>query len=180
MDQKNKVNNNKNQKNKENYSYLETSITDNTPNNNLVTLQQKISFLEHQLRKITSENEELKKLNKILSTKIDFLVNNNTIAKNVKNEMNDCSQISHLNNQDTLKEFFFLLVICEKMNFINYDQDKVWNIDSNMLYKTALKNDLDFYEWPNFIKQKISYQSGNSIEMNYTKKRKIGCFDKLK
>lgn len=166
-------------KNKEHYSYLDNSETneDNEINYNLM-LQQKIQILDFQLRKKTSENEELKKLNKVLSSKIDFLINNNTITKNVKNEMNDCSQISHFNNQDSLKEFFFLSVICEKMNYI--DQDRVWNVDSNSLYMTALKNDLNFYEWPKFIKEKIAEKIGSLYEKVDLKWRESGCLDKLK
>ena len=178
MDLKNDINNTKNNKNTENYSYLENTITEVSPSNKNFMLQQKISLLEYQLRKITSENQELKQLNKIISSKIDFLLKNNTIVKNVKNEMNDCSQISHLNNQDNLKEFFFLLVICEKMNYL--DQDRVWNVDSNYLYMTALKNDLDFYEWPDFIKQKIAEQFGNSNDKTEIKLKNIGCLEKLK
>lgn len=166
-------------KNKEHYSYLDSSTAteDNQINNNLI-LQQKVHLLEYQLRKITNENEELKKLNKILSSKIDFLISNNTIVKNVKNEMNDCSQISHFNNQDSLKEFFFLLVICEKMNYL--DQDKVWNVDSNSLFMNALKNDLSFYEWPVFVKEKIAEQSSNWHQKTEIKRRENGCLDKLK
>ncbi len=103
-------------------------------------IQQKIYDLEIQLKTINTENEELKRINKVLSTKIDFLVNHSTIVKNVKNEMNDYSLISHYNNQETLKEFFFLTVICEKMNYLN--NDKIWSLDSNILYNFALKNDL--------------------------------------
>jgi len=175
----------KNKDKKQHYSYLDSStLTEDNNNinnyNNQKIQLQKIHTLENKLRKINSENEELKKLNKVLYTKIDFLINNNTIVKNVKNEMNDCSQISHCNNnQDSLKEFFFLLVICEKMNYI--EQDRVWNADSNSLYMNALKNDLSFYEWPGYIKEKIAEQFSNSYEKIVIKPcKESGCLDKLK
>ena len=135
----------------ENYSYLNSSASEE---NSSYLLQQKNYNLEYQLKKVCLENQQLKKHNKILSAKIEFLLNNNTVVKNVKNEMNDCSQISHFNNQESLREFFYLLVISEKMNYLN--QDEIWkNIDSNVLYKEVLELDLNFYEWQNFIKIKM-------------------------
>lgn len=145
-------------KSKEQYSYLESSGLEEKKG---FQLYKKIECLEYEIKKLRCENDELKKINKVLTNKIDLLVNNNTIVKNVKNEMNDCSQISHINNEDTLKEFFFLLVICEKMNYLN--QDKIWTIDSNHLYKLVLKNDLAFYEWPSFIKNKILEEYERSL-----------------
>lgn len=170
----------KNQSNRanENYSYIENSTCDENKNSVSFLLQQKIINLEYQIKKLHLENEELTKTNKLLSSKIDFLVNNNTIVKNVKNEMNDCSQISHYKNQDSLKEFFFLLVICEKMKYLNYD--KIWTIDSNSLFKLVLKNDLNFYEWPEFIREKVNEQVGEFYEKIEIKKKENGCFDKLK
>lgn len=141
---------NNNSKMIENYSYLNSSVSEE---NSLYLLQQKNFALEYQLKKKCLENEQLKKNNKILSNKIEFLVNNNTVVKNVKNDMNDCSQISHFQNQDSLREFFYLLVISEKMHYLNYDE--IWKIDSNLLYKEVLEMDLNFYEWQGFIKIKI-------------------------
>lgn len=159
----------------EHYSYLDNS---NNEENNYF-FQEKLENLQYKYNKLQVENDDLKKQNKTLTNKVDFLINNNTIVKNVKNEMNDCSQISHYHSEDSLKEFFFLLVICEKMNYLN--QDKIWTVDSNYLYKVALKNDLNFYEWPKFIKNKLieEYQNNyNKIEIK--KKQVFSCYSKLK
>jgi len=170
--------NKKNNKVNENYSYIENSTYDENTNQNSFLLQKKIINLEYQIKKLHLENQELIKTNKLLTSKIDFLVNNNTIVKNVKNEMNDCSQISHYKNQDSLKEFFFLLVICEKMKYLNHD--KIWTIDSNSLYKLVLKNDLNFYEWPEFIRAKVNEHFGEFYEKIEINKKEKSCFDKLK
>jgi hypothetical protein len=164
----------------ENYSYLNSSASEE---NSSFLIQQKNYELEYQLKKVSLENQQLKKQNKILSSKIEFLVNNKTIVKNVKNEMNDCSQISHFNHQDSLREFFYLLVISEKMN--NLDQDLIWkNIDSNILYKEVLELDLNFYEWHNFIKIRIEkiIEKNSEFQANMQKKKNNegGCWKKLR
>ena len=160
----------------ENYSYLNSSESEE---NTSYIKQQKTYAMEYQLKKVCLENEQLKKHNKILSAKIEFLVNNNTVVKNVKNEMNDCSQISHFNNQDSLREFFYLLVICEKMNYLN--QDQIWKIDSNNIYKEALELDLNFYQWQKFIKNKIEAEVEKIFEFEVERKKSDeGCWNKLK
>ena len=164
----------------ETYSYLNSSASDD---NSSCLIQQKNYALEYELKKISLENQQLKKQNKILSAKIEFLVNNKTVVKNVKKEMNDCSQISHFNNQDSLREFFYLLVISEKMN--NIDQDLIWKtIDSNELYKEVLELDLNFYEWQNFIKIKIENLIEKNLEyqsnLQKRKNNEGGCWKKLR
>jgi len=46
-----------------------------------------------------------------------------------------------------------LLVICEKMKYLNIEQ--IWAIESNILYQEVLSYDLPFYEWQVYIQQKF-------------------------
>ena len=77
-----------------------------------------------------------------------------------------------------------MLVICEKMHYINFDA--IWKMDSNELYQEALKMDLNFYEWQRFIRERIERELKNfgkrdlylNIEGNENMGK--GCWGKIK
>lgn len=126
--------------------------------------------LNMKIDKLIQENNELKKINRSLNDKINLLINDNNIVKNVKNDMNDCSDYTHFNNEDSLKEFFYLLVLCEKMKYLNIDF--IWMVDPGTVYKEAITNDIPFYEWQNFIMNKLSLENyNNNIKLNNLEKQ---------
>ena len=78
-----------------------------------------VDKLKHTVEKLGKENVELRKINKSLNSKLSLLLNENDIVKNVKLDIQDYSDFTCGNSEETLKEFFYLLVICEKMKYMN-------------------------------------------------------------
>lgn len=67
--------------------------------------------------------------------------------------MNDYSNICNNTNEDSLKEFFYLLLLSEKMKYVNIDC--IWMIDSTTLYNDVINLDLPFYDWSGYIQTKL-------------------------
>jgi hypothetical protein len=109
--------------------------------------------LIQKLEKANKEIHELKRQNKLLTSKLNLLLNDMNIVKNVKIDMNDYSNICPNTNEDSLKEFFYLLLISEKMKYVNIDY--IWMIDSNSLYNDVITLDLPFYEWGQYLQQRL-------------------------
>jgi hypothetical protein len=109
--------------------------------------------LIQKLDKANKEIHELKRQNKLLTSKLNLLLNDMNIVKNVKIDMNDYSNICPNTNEDSLKEFFYLLLISEKMKYVNIDY--IWMIDSNSLYNDVITLDLPFYEWGQYLQQRL-------------------------
>jgi hypothetical protein len=116
-----------------------------------------IEHLQNKLDIISNENFELKRINRDLNSRINLLLNDNNIVKNVKLEMKDYSDFTQLHNEDTLREFFYLLVLCEKMKYL--DNDGIWQVDAGDLFLDTQSVDLPFYEWQNYIKNRLSARS---------------------
>ena len=112
-----------------------------------------IKILQDKLETITQENIELRKVNKSLNSKLNLLINDVDIVKNVKQEIIDNSCF-YLNTDDLLKEFFYLLVLCEKMKYMN--NDKIWVTDSADLYKEVQAIELPFYNWQIHISNRLA------------------------
>jgi hypothetical protein len=112
-----------------------------------------IEHLQDKIDTLKNENFELKRINRDLNTRIGLLLNDNEVVKNVKLEMKDYSDYTQLHNEDTLREFFYLLVLCEKMKYLN--NDSIWAIDASELFLDAQSTDLPFYEWQNYIKNRL-------------------------
>lgn len=125
-------------------------------------LQSTIGALKKKVDKLQNENSELKKLNKNLNSKINLLINENDIVKNVKIDIQDYSDYTHFHSEDTLKEFFYLLVLSEKMKYLNLDH--IWMIDSAVLYKEVLNLDLAFYEWTSYLSRKLKEENDNFMK----------------
>lgn len=113
-----------------------------------------IESLQTKLEKINNENSELRKINRSLNAKVNLLLNDNNIVKNVKLDMNDYSDFSHFTSEDTLKDFFYLMVLSEKMKYMNIDH--IWLIDSAVLYREVQVLDLAFYEWQTYLQQRLN------------------------
>ena len=73
-----------------------------------------------------------------------------------------------------LKEFFHLLVLCEKMKYMNYD--KVWQMDASELYKEVLLVDIPFYNWHTHISIRLE----NTIKEIEKKNFRCSIIDKIK
>jgi hypothetical protein len=123
-----------------------------------------VENLQNKINILSTENTELKRINKDLNSRINLLLNDNNMIKNVKLEMKDYSDFTQLHNEDTLREFFCLLVLCEKMKYLN--NDIIWSIDPNDIFTEAQGIDIPFYEWQNFIKNCLSAKSHQIYELN--------------
>lgn len=137
--------------NKNNYSFL------NSTNNSsdIETLKENIENLQNQNNKLQAENNELKKINKSLNERFNLLLNENDVLKNVKKDVQDFSDLSNFNNnENTLKEFFYLLVLTEKMKYLNLEE--IWMIEPLSLYKEVNEMDLAFYEWSSYLNKRLS------------------------
>jgi hypothetical protein len=140
-----------------NLSYLNSSTYSNT-NEEIENLTKTIENLIKRIHQLEEENSQIKKLNKNLNAKLNLLINENHIIKNVKNDIQDCSEYTSKSDiNDNLKEFFYLLVISEKMKYLNLDH--VWMIDSGMLYREVQILDLAFYEWREFIEKYLEREN---------------------
>ncbi len=123
--------------------------------------------LQRKKDKLTNENTELRKINRNLNSKLNVLINDNDIVKDIKLEIQDYSDFTYFHNEDYLKEFFYLLVLCEKMKYI--DIDHIWLIESANLYKDVQLAELAFYQWGGFITKRLEMEfqskfgAGNSI-----------------
>jgi len=115
----------------------------------LEKLNKKIEEMNKKMDKLRNENLEFRKLNKNLNSKLNVLLNDNDIIKTVKEDIQDFSDLTHFYNEDYLKDFFYLLVLCEKMKYLNFDH--IWMIESAILFKEVQTLDLPFYEWGSFI-----------------------------
>jgi hypothetical protein len=137
-------------------------------------LHKTIKILQEKLENITQENIELRKVNKTLNSKLNLLINDADMVKNVKQDIVDNSCF-YLNTDDLLKEFFYMLVLCEKMKYMN--NDKIWGFDSADLYKEVQATELPFYNWQmhisnrlakmNTIPKKVSYDCGIIEKIKY-------------
>ena len=117
-------------------------------------LKKKNSKMEEEISKLINENKEYKRINKNLNTHLTILINDIDIMKNVKLDLNDYTGFEAGNaSEESMKEFFFLLVICEKMKYSNIEE--IWKIEANVLFKEVKNTDLPFYEWPSFIKKSL-------------------------
>jgi len=140
---------------------IDTDILDKSSNimnvdYELQLLRKKNDILENKIEKLLVDNSEYKKINKNLSTHINLLINDIDIIKNVKSDLNNDSDYCNNHSsasEDSLKEFFFLLVICEKMKYVNIDT--IWMIEPNTLYKEVTSSDIPFYEWPIFLSKRL-------------------------
>ena len=92
-----------------------------------IALKKRITTLETKLDKSQSENSDLRKTNKNLTTKINLLINDINILKNFKKDLDESDYPNYATSEDSLKEFFYLLVICEKMKYLNIEQ--IWAIE---------------------------------------------------
>ena len=146
----------------------------------ILLLKKKISSLEIKLDNQQNENFDLKRQNKNLTTKINLLINDINILKNVKkNDVNESDYPNFSTSEDSLKEFFHLLIICEKMKYLNIEP--IWAIEANIMYQEVLGLDLPFYEWQVYIQQK--FEKINNEVMLKTQKQvnnNIGVISKLK
>ena len=139
----------------------------------LERLKKTIEILQLKIETITQENIELRKINKSLNSKLNLLINDTNIVKNVKQEMVDNSGFNFYND-DMLKEFFHLLVLCEKMKYMNYD--KVWQMDASELYKEVQLVDIPFYNWHTHISIRLE----NTIKEIEKKNFRCSIIDKIK
>lgn len=122
------------------YSYLEYSKQDD---------------IQSKLQKLTTENEELKKINKNLNLRLTLLLKEKEVTQNVKREIQEYSDDSNDSyNEDIYKEFFYLLLLSEKMKHMK--DEIVWMIDSAMAFKEVRDEDLPFYKWREFLEKKIN------------------------
>ncbi len=116
-------------------------------------LHKTIKILQEKLEIITQENLELRKVNKTLNSKLNLLLSDADMIKNVKQDIVDNSCF-YLNTDDLLKEFFYMLVLCEKMKYMN--NDKIWALDSADLYKEVQAIELPFYNWQLHINNRLA------------------------
>ena len=135
-----------------------------------------IEHLQSKVDNLTIENCNLKQINRDLNTRINLLLNDNDLIKNVKLDMKDYSDFTQFQNEDTLREFFYLLVLSEKMNYLN--NDIIWKINASDLFLEAQNIDIPFYEWQNFIRNKLN----ENFKLNFVKKSSSSCslFEKIK
>jgi hypothetical protein len=154
------------------YSFL------NSSHHTVENLNSTIEKLQHTIHKLSKENSELKKINKNLNSKLSLLINENDIIKNVKMDIQDYSDYTNVNSEETLKEFFYLLVICEKMKYMNLDH--IWMIDSGMLFREVQGLDLAFYEWGAFLSKRLEKEFSSVYSSVVSKKSECGVIGKLK
>jgi hypothetical protein len=160
------------------YSFL------NSSHHTVENLNSTIEKLQHTINKLSKENCELKKINRNLNSKLSLLINDNDIVKNVKLDIqeqeqdNSDSAFGHTHSEETLKEFFYLLVICEKMKYMNLDH--IWMIDSGLLYREVLGLDLAFYEWGAYLAKRLEKEFGSVYNSVVSKKSDCGVISKLK
>jgi hypothetical protein len=141
-----------------------------------------IEHLQNKVDTLSTENFELKRINRDLNSRINLLLNDNNIIKNVKLDMKDYSDFTQLHTEDTLREFFYLLVLSEKMSYLN--NDMIWGVDAIELFTEAQSIDLPFYEWQNFIQKKLQnlyVPRGNNFNTGVPiKNSSCSLFEKLK
>jgi hypothetical protein len=162
----------------DNYSYLNSSH--HSAREEIVNLNKTIQSLLKKIDKLENENEDLKKINKSLNSKINLLVNDNNIVKNVKMDIQDYSEFTtNANaNEDTLKEFFYLLVLCEKMKYLNLDH--IWMLDSSHLYREVQNMDLAFYEWLPYIEKRLAKENEEYLIKKHRNERDAGVITRIK
>jgi hypothetical protein len=143
-------------------------------------LNKTVEYLNRKLEKINNDNEELRKINKTLISKLNLLINDQNLIKDVKVDIHDYSDLTNYNNEDTLKEFFYLTVLSEKMKYLNMDY--IWVLDSDKLYKKVQNLDLAFYEWQPFLNTKFQHENElfNISKRKEKENKNFGIMQKLK
>lgn len=120
---------------------------------------------------LKKENLELTNANKMLRTKFQTLLNDKKLISIVKSDLLDYSSYEVPKGDDTLKEFFFLLLMTHKMKYLEFDE--IWMLDANELYSQA--KHLAFYDYNDFLTAKIS-----SIKDKKNASTNNGCLAKIK
>lgn len=166
---------------KDNENSILSLDSQNMNHNEIVALlKKKNNILESKLDKLQAENQDIKRNNKNLTTKINLLINDINILKNVKKDFNDSDYSNYGTSEDSLKEFFYLLVICEKMKYLNIES--IWATESNLIYQEVLEYDLPFYEWQTYVQQKFE-KINRELKAKLQKQElntNIGVINKLK
>lgn len=157
------------------YSFLNSS----THSSELEKLNLMIETYKRKVEKLENENYELKKINKSLNSQLSLLINESDIVKNVKIDIQNYSDYTHFNNsEETLKEFFYLLVICEKMKYLNLDY--IWNIDSAVLFREVKNLDLAFYEWGAYLDKRLRTEYNKQYSISKKNESGKGICSKFK
>jgi hypothetical protein len=161
---------------KKEYSFLNNT----SQTQEIEKLNSLIENYKGRIEKLECENYELKKANKSLNSQLNLLINENDIVKNVKIDIQNYSDFTtnFNNSEETLKEFFYLLVICEKMKYLNLDY--IWSIDSALLYREVKNLDLSFYEWGAYLSKRLQTEYNTQYSYRMKNESQPGIFSKLK
>jgi hypothetical protein len=161
---------------KKEYSFLNSS----SHTQEIEKLNNMIETYKVRIEKLECENYEFRKANKTLNSQLNLLINENDIVKNLKIDIQNYSDFTtnFTNSEETLKEFFYLLVICEKMKYLNLDY--IWAIDSGLLYREVKNLDLSFYEWGAYLTKRLQNEYNNHYGYLIKNNNQPGIFSKLK